>query len=55
MPVTIGETGTTSKSSRRYVRYIPGNHDVRELQKTSESANEKSTKDLTWEITLHVS
>jgi hypothetical protein len=35
IPVTIGATGTTSKSLRKYARNIPGNHDVRELQKTA--------------------
>jgi hypothetical protein len=32
--VIIGTTGTISKSFRKYVSSIPGNHDVRELQKT---------------------
>jgi hypothetical protein len=31
----IGATGTISKSFRKYVSNIPGNHDVRELQKTA--------------------
>jgi hypothetical protein len=34
LPVVIGATGTISKSFRKYVSNIPGNHDVRELQKT---------------------
>jgi hypothetical protein len=34
-PVTIGATGTISKSFRKYVSTIPGNRDVRELQKTA--------------------
>jgi hypothetical protein len=33
--VVIGATGTISKSFRKYVSNIPGNHDVRELQKTA--------------------
>jgi len=33
--VVTGVTGTISKSFRRYVSYIPGNHDVKELQKTA--------------------
>jgi hypothetical protein len=33
--VIIGATGTISKSFRKYVSTIPGNHDVRELQKTA--------------------
>jgi hypothetical protein len=35
IPVLIGETGTISKSFRNYVSTIPGNHDVREIQKTA--------------------
>jgi hypothetical protein len=33
--VIIGATGTISKSFRKYVNTISGNHDVRELQKTA--------------------
>jgi hypothetical protein len=29
MPVIIGATGTISKSFRKYVSSIPGNHEVR--------------------------
>ena len=48
IPVIMGATGTISKSFRKYVTNIPGNHEVKELQKTailgtahiiSESAN----------------
>jgi hypothetical protein len=35
IPVIIGATGTISKSFRKYVSTIPGNHDFRELQKTA--------------------
>jgi hypothetical protein len=35
MPVIIGATGTISKSFTKYVSSIPGNHEVRELQKTT--------------------
>jgi hypothetical protein len=35
LPVIIGVTGTISKSFRKYVSNIPGNHDVKELQKTA--------------------
>jgi hypothetical protein len=35
IPVIIGTTGTISKLSRKHVSKIPGNHDVRELQKTA--------------------
>src|SRR5215469_4463532 len=35
IPVVIGATGTISKSFRKYVSNIPGNHDVKELQKTA--------------------
>jgi hypothetical protein len=34
IPVIIGATGTISKSFRKYVRNITGNHEFRELQKT---------------------
>jgi heme/copper-type cytochrome/quinol oxidase subunit 2 len=33
--VIIGATGTISKSFRKYVSNVPGNHEVRELQKTA--------------------
>jgi hypothetical protein len=35
IPVIIGANGIISKSFRKYVNNIPGNHDVRELQKTA--------------------
>jgi hypothetical protein len=35
IPVIIGATGTISKSFREYVSNIPGNHEVKELQKTA--------------------
>jgi hypothetical protein len=35
IPVIIGATGTISKLFRKYVNNIPGNHEVRELQKTT--------------------
>jgi hypothetical protein len=35
IPVIIGATGTISKSFIKYVITIPGNHEVRELQKTA--------------------
>jgi hypothetical protein len=35
MPVIIGANGTISKSFRKYVSNIPGNHEVNELQKTA--------------------
>jgi hypothetical protein len=35
IPVINGATGTISKSFRKYVSNIPGNHEVRELQKTA--------------------
>ena len=35
IPVIIGETGTVSKSFRKYVSNIPGKHEVKELQKTA--------------------
>jgi len=50
IPVIIGATGTISKSFRKYISNIPGNHEVKELSEnchighcahTSESANVK--------------
>jgi hypothetical protein len=35
IPVIIGATGTISKSFRKYVSTIPGNHEVKELQRTA--------------------
>jgi hypothetical protein len=34
IPVIIEATGTISKSLKKYVSTIPGNHEVKELQKT---------------------
>ena len=34
-PVIIGATGTISRSFRKYASNIPGNHEVKELQKTA--------------------
>ena len=34
-PVIIVATGTISKSFRKYISNIPGNHEVKELQKTA--------------------
>ena len=35
IPVIIGATGTISKTFRKYVSNIPGNHKIKELQKTA--------------------
>ena len=35
IPVIIGATGTISKTFRKYVSNIPGNHEVKEIQKTA--------------------
>jgi hypothetical protein len=35
IPVIIGATGTISKLFRKYVSSSPGNHEVKELQKTT--------------------
>jgi hypothetical protein len=35
IPVIIGSIGTISKSFRKYVSSIPGNQEVRELQKAA--------------------
>jgi hypothetical protein len=32
-PVTMGATGTISKSFRKYLCSVPGKHDIKELQK----------------------
>jgi hypothetical protein len=34
-PVIIGATGTISKSFRKYLSSVPGQHDIKELQKTA--------------------
>ena len=34
IPVITGATGTISKTFRKYVSNIPGNHEAKELQKT---------------------
>jgi hypothetical protein len=35
IPVITGATGTISDSFRKYASNIPGNHEVKELQKTA--------------------
>jgi hypothetical protein len=35
IPIIIGATRAISKSFRKYVSNIPGNHEVKELQKTA--------------------
>jgi len=35
IPVKTGATGTISKSFRKYVSNIPGNHEIKELQITA--------------------
>jgi hypothetical protein len=35
IPTIIGAIGTISKSFRKYVSNIPGNHEVKELQKNN--------------------
>ena len=35
IPVIIGATWTIPKSFRKYMSNIPGNHEVKELQKTA--------------------
>ena len=35
IPVIIGASGTISESFRKYVNNIPGNREVKELQKTA--------------------
>jgi hypothetical protein len=59
IPLIIGATGTISKSFRKYLSYIPGKHEIKELQKTAilgtaKILKHKSTKHSAWQITLHV-
>ena len=35
IPVIIGASGTISKSFRKFISNIPGNHEVKELHKTA--------------------
>ena len=35
IPVIIGVTGSISKSFRKYISNIPGNHELKEIQKTA--------------------
>jgi hypothetical protein len=35
IPVITDRTGTTSKSSTKYLNYISGKHEIKELQKTT--------------------
>ena len=35
IPVILGATGTISQSFGKYISNIPGNHEVKELQKTA--------------------
>jgi hypothetical protein len=35
IPVTIGATGTNSKSSRQYLSNLQGKHEIKELHKTA--------------------
>jgi hypothetical protein len=35
IPVITGETGTISKSFRKYLSNVPGKHEIKELQKTA--------------------
>ena len=35
IPIILGATGTISKSFRKYISNIPGNHEVKDLQKTA--------------------
>ena len=35
IPLIIGATGTISKTFRKYVSNIPGNNEIKELQKTA--------------------
>jgi hypothetical protein len=48
IPVIIGATGTSSKSFRKYMSTIPGNHEVKELQKTAISG----TVHILWKVLM---
>ena len=47
IPVIIRATGTISKSFRKYVSNIPGNHEVKELQKNSHIGHCTNTSEST--------
>jgi hypothetical protein len=61
IPVIIGENGTISEPFRKYLSNIEVKHEIKELRKQPLQAlgtyfgkyRCKSTKHLTWEITLH--
>jgi hypothetical protein len=61
IPVIIGGTGTISKSFRKYMGSILGNHEVKELQKTAilgtahilRKVQCKSARDSTLELTMY--
>ena len=44
IPVIIGATGTISKTFRKYVSNIPGNHEVNELQKTNSTSGKPQNR-----------
>jgi hypothetical protein len=53
IPVIIGATGTISKSFRKYMSNIPGNHKVKELQKiailgTAHILRESANVEIQW-------
>jgi hypothetical protein len=53
IPLIIGATGTISKSFRKYVSTIPGNHDVRELQKTAILGNAHILRKVLMYVKVH--
>ena len=52
IPIIIGATGTISKSFRKYMSNIPGNHEVKKLQKTAmlgtEHISESANVEIQW-------
>jgi hypothetical protein len=46
IPGIIGATGTVSKSFRKYVSTIPGNHEVKELQKIGHCTHTSESTDV---------
>ena len=50
IPVIIGATGTVSKSFKKYVSNIPGNHEVKVPQKTAILGTAHTSKSANVEI-----
>jgi hypothetical protein len=46
IPVIIGATGTSSKSLGKHVSTIPGNHEVKEVEKTAIFGTDKILREV---------